>query len=527
MAMGIRFERGPCSVGGGTVRALHLPPTFALVLPLLRKLGLSRIVDEHCPIRSDADMTHGQVVEALILHILQDNRRLPLYKLQEWAAKHELHLLYGCAASALNDDRIARTLDALAPVRQEVHMQIVTALLMAYEIDVRSVLWDVTHVSFSGAYEQSTLIEAGYGHGTVHEKQIKLSMHVDSETGLPLNYRELAGAANQTPLAEDFLRELQQRLGRSDLIVVSDRAGVSYENIVAYRSAKARFVAPLQATPTETAVIAQTPAEAFAPLCYRSTSKPQETYSYYPVILPFVRQNHREPLNVAALLIHSTQKQRDDKTKRAKAVASTLTELGKVTGYLNEHRYAHRQYAEEQLTKKVPRALRGIVRWQLTGEDKQMSLHYHVDEAALALAERADGRYLLVHNLQDSPDEIFALYKRQYLVEARFRNFNSDLRVHPVWLHKQPRIEALLLIWVLALTIFVLLGLLAERAGLDNEPYYPKLTARAMIELFVYATVIQFSAPGQPPRYHIQLDDRPLEILAALNIDNPHELLSA
>ena len=522
----MRLGPGAFSASGSTALALRLPPTFALVLPLLRKVGLARIIDEHCPIRSHADMTHGQVVEALLLHILQDDRRLPLYKLQEWAEKHQLHRLYGCAAQAFNDDRLARTLDALAPQAHDVHMQLVTSLLMAYKIDVRAVLWDVTHVTFAGAYDQSSLIEAGYGHGVLHEKQVKLSLHVDSETGLPLNYKELPGAANQTPLAEGFLHELQQRLGRSDLIVVSDRAGVSYENIVAYRRAKARFVAPLQATPVEAALLAELPTEAFAPLTYRSPSKPQESYSYQAITLPFKRQKHGAPLQVAALAIHSTQKQRDDKAKRDKLLQRTLAELDKVKGYLNKARYAHREYAEAQLAKKIPPRLQAVVQWQLLGEDKQLSLQYEVNEAALAQVARADGRYLLVHNLETSADEIFALYKRQYLVESRFRSFNSDLRVHPVWLHKEARIEALLLIWILALTIFVLLGLLAERAELKNPWSDKKLTARAMIELFDYAVLIEISVEDHPPEYQLQFDERQQEILAALGIHDPHKLLS-
>jgi len=524
--MPMRIGPGSFSANGGTARSLRLPPTFALVLPLMRKVGLARIIDEHCPIRSHADMTHGQVVEALLLHILQDDRRLPLYKLQEWAEKHQLHCLYGCAAQAFNDDRIARTLDALAPSAHDVHMQIVTSLLMAYHIDVRAVLWDVTHVTFAGAYDQSALIQAGYGHGVLHEKQIKLSLHVDSETGLPLNYKELPGAANQTPLAEGFLHELQQRLGRTDLIVVSDRAGVSYENIVAYRRAQARFVAPLQATPAEAALLAQAPAEAFAPLSYQSPNQPQERYSYVALTLPFKRQKHGQPLQVAALAIHSTQKQQADKAKRDQLLQRTLAELAKVSGYLNKARYAHREYAEAQLAKKIPPSLQPVVRWQLAGADKQLSLQYEVAEAALAQLAQADGRYLLVHNLEGSADEIFALYKRQYLVEARFRNFNSDLRMHPMWLHKQPRIEALLLIWILALTIFVLLGVLAERAELMNPWCDKKLTARAMIELFDYAVLIEISVADHPPEYQLQLDDRQQQILAALGIHDPQKLLS-
>jgi transposase len=521
----MRIGPGGSAAAGGTVLVRHLPPTFALVLPLLRKLGLARIIDQHCAIRSHADMTHGQVVEALIMHLLQDSRRLPLYKLQAWAAKHDLPSLYGCAAESFNDDRIARTLDALAPHVHDLHMQIVTALLMAYDIDVRAVLWDVTHVTFAGAYDQAPLVQAGYGHGVLHDKQIKLSLHVDSETGLPLNYQALAGAANQTPLAEGFLHQLQQRLNRSDLIVVSDRAGISYENIVAYRRARARFVAPLQATPAEARLLAELPAEAFAPLSYQSARPSQERYSYQALTLPFQRQKHRTPLHVAALAIHSTQKQREDQAKREKLLQRTRAELEKVRGYLNKTQYARREYAAAQLTQKIPPQLHGVVRWELTGADKQLSLHYAVDEAALAQAARADGRYLLVHNLAGNADEIFALYKRQHLVERRFRNFKSDLRVHPVWLHREPRIEALLLIWLLALTIYVLLELLAERARLNNEPYYHKLTARAMLEQFDYAPLIEIRVADHPPEYQLQLTDRQREILTALNIDNPARLL--
>lgn len=507
-------------------RTHHLPPTAALILPLLRQLGIARTVDGYCPIRSHAELTHGQVVEALLLHILQDNRRLPLYKFENWARRHELQLLYHCAPGAFNDDRIARTLDALAPQVLAVQARVVSEILRQYKLPVRAVHWDLTHVSFSGAYEQSELIEAGYGHGVLHEKQFKLSLHVDSESGLPLAYKALPGATNQTPLAPDFLGQLQKQLGQSDLIVIADRAGLSYDNIVAYERSGARFIAPLQATPAEAAAMAAPPLEAFQPLQYRSQSKPQEAFRYYATTLSLKRQMRREPLAVQALIIYSTQKERADREKRQKALARTLGELEKVTGYLNKTQYAHRQYAAEKIAKKIPAGLGGIVRWELLGEDKQLSLRYEVDEQALAEAGKSDGRYLLLHNLDDcAPDEIFSLFKRQYVIEGRFRNFNSDLRVNPFWLHKDHRIEALLLVFMLALTVYTLLEILSERAGLASE-WYHKLTARAMIELFDYTPLLELTLIDQPPRYKLELTEQQREIIQALGLPDPDRLLS-
>ena len=58
-------------------------------------------------------LTHGSVAEFLILHLLQSAAREPLYQMQEWAEQFGVQRIYGCPASAFNDDRIGRALDAV------------------------------------------------------------------------------------------------------------------------------------------------------------------------------------------------------------------------------------------------------------------------------------------------------------------------------------------------------------------------------------------------------------------------------
>ena len=70
----------------------------------------------------------------------------------------------------------------------------------------------------------------------------------------------------------------------------------------------------------------------------------------------------------------------------------------------------------------------------LTGDDGELDLTGSADEAALAEAAKADN--ILIADAQDlSPNEIFALLKRQNVIEQRFRSFRSDLAVQPLWLH--------------------------------------------------------------------------------------------
>ena len=508
-------------------KVLRLPPTFALVLPVLRQIGVSRIVEQQCPIRRDALMTHGEVVEAMLMHILQDSQRLPLYKMHKWAGKHNLNLLYGIAAKSFSDDRLGDTLDALWPHTEDLYAKIITALLMRYGLQVKILLWDLTHITFEGEHKLCDMIQPGFGHGVVHEKQMKLSAHVDAQTGLPIMYEPLAGATNQTPLAADYLEELQALLEREDLLVISDKAGICWDNIAAYYRANAFFVSTMQTTPDELAVVHQPDLADFAPLAYRSANRPDDYYLYWSTKLSLKRQKRRQPLQANGLVIFSSQLQRTESERRDQDIRRALAELKKVQQeYLNKTCYARREAALKHIENKIKGQAKGIVLFELSGDDKQMSLRYRLDRRALREARKYDGRYLLVHNLEASPDAVFALYKRLYLVEHTFRNLNG-LRVHPLWLHNPERIEALIFLWMLALAIFTLLGILAQRAELDNQPHYHKLTPREMLQRFDLVLIEVARRQGPRPRYQLIFDDEQLAILAALGLDQPHRMLNA
>jgi len=507
------------------VDAYPLPPTFPIVLPVCRELRMAEIVDACCPMEWCSHVTHGQVVEFIVLHLLQSPHRQPLYKLERWSAEHHLHRLYDCPAEAFNDDRVGRALDEIAPHIPEIEARVVTEALTRYRVDARQIHWDLKHVTFSGAHEGSAIICKGYGAGAIHEKQLQVSLHVTGEGGLPVRHQTLAGDAHQAPLAADMLRDLQQRLPCSDLIVVSDRAGISYENILAYRRAKARFVAPLALQPPQEAALAAAPPEAFISLAYRSHGAPHEQYSYHRTTLELNPQGRHEPIRVPALFVHNTGKQRRDRERRQTKIDKALARLQTIGGLLNQRRYAKADYAREQLAKAVPPAVREIVCYELTGHDRELHLHFGIDEAALAAAAAIDGRYVLVYELPAaSPEQIFLTHKRQSAIEARFRNLNSDLSVHPLWLQRDHRIQALLLIFVLALIVYTLLELCAERAGLEG-PHYPKMTTREMLFIFGHVRLKQITIRGSPPQHELVLSPAQQAILNALALPDPTSYL--
>ncbi|MEC4018203.1 DUF4277 domain-containing protein [Streptomyces sp. H27-D2] len=79
----------------------------------LRRLDVAGIIDELCPVREVAHLTHRQVVEALIANRLSSPTSM--VRVEDWARKWAVEEVFGIEPDLLNDDRIARALDAIAP----------------------------------------------------------------------------------------------------------------------------------------------------------------------------------------------------------------------------------------------------------------------------------------------------------------------------------------------------------------------------------------------------------------------------
>ena len=78
------------------------------------RLDIRGIVDRACPVRDVAIVTHGQVIEALIANRLTSPQ--PLLHVEDWARQWAVAEVFGIEPGVLNDDRIGRALDAIAPI---------------------------------------------------------------------------------------------------------------------------------------------------------------------------------------------------------------------------------------------------------------------------------------------------------------------------------------------------------------------------------------------------------------------------
>jgi transposase len=115
----------------------------------------------------------------------------------------------------------------------------------------------------------------------------------------------------------------------------------------------------------------------------------------------------------------------------------------------------------------------------------RVALRWWIDTDALWHAMQTDGRYLLATNDWTlTPCRMFELYRAKDGVEKCFRISKQVLRVRPIYVHSDERIEAMLLINLLALLVYNLLERELRQHGLP-------LTTRRLIEQLENLTVIE------------------------------------
>lgn len=517
----------------GRATVIDLPPTLAVVLPICRAIGLSETVETFCPMKPGKHLRNGPVTEFTVLSILQEPRRPPLYKMNQWAEQYGLELLYGHGPASFNDDRIGRTLDAIDAKRDEIEKAIVSTVMRVYDINPEAIHWDLMHLRFSDGKQETDLVCPGYGHGAIHERQVQFSAHMDSASGLPLHHELFPGRKHQAPLAKGLLDTLQGRLD-GPLIVVADRASIGYDNIVNYQAKGTRFLSPLQVSdPQMREQLAATPAEKFEQLRYRSMHDKEPVNSCYATtvllnpsktaLAKAAKEKTEKPpaIQVQALFVLNTDRQSDDCRKRNKLLRKRLERMAKIDHYITNESRSYRSYrdARKRIEAAIPKSLKGILCYELSEHQGKLSFRYWVDRKALRRARRADGRHILLHSLQDThtPDQIFELYRNQAALESQFRSLNHELEINPCWLQKESRIRALTLLYFIALIVYSILGLLARKEKLATEHYY-RMTPREMLQRCHALRLIRLKLPRQPAQYWLDMPPKQRDIRRALRL---------
>lgn len=438
-----------------------------LVAHYLTRLGLVELVDAAAPMRGRSLLTHGEVIAALVANRL--SAPAPLYDVAGWAGQAAVAELLTVPAGLLNDDRLGRALEALHPVAEDLRGRLLLTTLDRFDVDASRLHLDLTTIRFTGAYPDSTMVKKGWGSDRRVARQVR-TLQASTPEGVALYLRPHKGSEAELSCLGQALETLQTRTPPG-LVIVADSAFGHLGSLCAADRKGLRFVVPLRA---DTGWAARFDADMPAGpggladldhVAYREVRLPPDQRTRwrgqlvdYPVTDP--AQGSRHDLRVA--YIWSSEEASSVADARERALTKAETELTRVRNGLGGRYYKTPEQVATKVARIVPARIETLIHVQ-TGTDPagKPTLAWARDKAAISAAGRLDGLYALATNLPEpqTATGILDIYKDQWIVEQRHRDLKraTPLRVRPVFLHNDDRIEALIGVVGIALLIFGLI----------------------------------------------------------------------
>jgi transposase len=459
-----------------------LPVLYAL----LETLHMRSIINRYCPTQGQVD--HGTVALVLVLNRLMFP--LPLYRVADWVGQTVLTAVLGVPAAKFNDDRLERTLDALAPHLEAIWTQVVTVALRKGQVDLSVLFYDLTAFIVHGRYADSELVDFGFAHNTPNDKRkFKLALNTIADGNLPGLYRLWSGRAADQATVQSNMQNLKRWLAgckppQSRTMVVGDRAMLNAEIALAYEQADLHYLSGLKAHQKEHRALLQVWNDAQFEAC-PIVPGPDPQYWGRGCMVTFSQEG--QTVTHRGLVVLAGPLRDQFRQARQTQLHALQEQLSQVRADIGQPRLRTHKALQRRVNARLRASPVGhLIETQVyTNPQGQLNLVWQVKASLLAQEERRDGRYLLVTNDWSlSHAELFQLYREKDGGEKRFLISKSDLKVSPIFLHKDHRIAAMLLLNMIALLAYSLLERQLRQQGLQ-------LTTRQLIRRLQDLTVIE------------------------------------
>ena len=559
--IGGKFRVGTSA--GTASLGVHLVGPHPILQHFLARMAFSRIIRSCLGTPREGILDHAQTLSILIQNIILSPA--PLYRIAEWVDPicSTAVELSKTEKRSINDDRVARTLEALASSRaRSLFFRLALHIIKQFELDTRRIHQDTTTVTLHGHYEGSVReprITNGYNKDHRPDlKQLVFGLNVTSDGAVPISHEIYSGNRTDDTIHRSNVDRLREILGRDDFIYVADSKLCTRKNLKHVESYGGKFVTVLPRTWAEDKHFRKEMRDGLQvrwrrilelenkrrisgppDVYWTTTDGPKETSEGYRII--WCRSSHKQALDAqirednlkkseAKLFSLSTRlnrgnlRRRRDITKKAKAILreSSCRHLLKVT-VASQVRIQYKRLRPGRPRKEDPvREVRSHVFQLVVQRDKK----------AIANEAKADGVFPLLTNLDPKrapKKEVLLIYKYQPYVEKRHALFKSELGVAPVYLKKPSRVAGLIHATYLAMTLDALIERTIRQAmdhhGVDSLPILPEgrrtktpTTARIM-EVFSGVSWYEFERGGETITFPIKLSNLQKQVLKLLGID--------
>ena len=424
---------------------------------LWHRLHLDEIVARHLPqgrhTVAPADIVAIEVINRLCAPCSE-------FALAEhWYASTALPDLLGVSDGAVTKDRLYRTLDALLRAKEPIENDLKEQFGTLFRLDYDLLLYDLTSTYFEGLAEENDLARRGYSRDHRSDcKQVVLALVVTRD-GFPLAHVTLAGNTQDVATVQRIVLAIEKRFGQSQRVWVMDRGMISKATLRFLGQGQRRYLLA-----TRRGELARFQAELGRAGWQRLPGNPDVE----------VKQLRRGRGHY--LLARSRPRRQKERAMRRRQRRGLARALQQLHAQIAAGRLKRRDKVLERvgrLKARYPKACPFVTIAVAARGPALLSWSWKVEKFKAALA--ADGAYLLRSNQGGwSAQEFWETYIQLTVVEHAFRVLKGQLLLRPVWHHYSGRVEAHVMVCVLAYALWKTLDHLARQAGLETLIHKPR-----------------------------------------------------
>jgi len=557
--------------------------SLAVIAPLLKRMGVEEIIDQHLPADPQAEFGTGALLSLLVAARLYSP--VALSNVAEWAAESGADILWDIPAAKLNDDRLGRALDRFFGQRHSILSSLALKISKEFGVPLREVHYDPTHILFTGAYADAkprrgvvaertdgtgreilsdglldpahitrgrAMDDAPKGSRMIH---VGLCVQVDEHGPLPIYGHTVDGNQNGRHAVHEQFELLRKHLPSLALTIISDRGTFSAGHLLRLKDGGCDAICSAPWGDFSALFDERCESLSWTPATYLSIEQqrrrtqgelPHEEYQLATVRHTLTDAKTGRTIACRVIFAHSTADEKVVRKQRQKQIDRITAEFQKI----EQGVAAGRQSVEEAvLSRRVARALGTASAGKyfthrvipLTPEELKKRprptrgcrlpthrFEFIFDERQQRADEQYDGYNAIVATVpKTSPDELFTRYKQQNYSEQVNSRFKGPLNVRPVYLHAPQRVESLVFLMMIALTLHYLI----QRTYRSNLPpdatvKERRTTTLTLLKAFQkYALLVQTTRRGRIV-HATRLTTRQREILQCLGIPSPAQLLS-
>ena len=473
---------------------------IGIVHHFLQRMRISALIDESLTTGKNwQGSSIGTVTEVFLIYLLLNPRAL--YNVEDWVRKTPYLLIFypDLRPNCVTDDRLGNVLDKLNAYGVEnLYNKISLEAIKEFKLQVDTLHFDLTNFALYGDYETSVSpnlpFKITYGFnkkGRSDLKQVALGVGITGDGGIPIGFKTYDGNQSDSETYLPFWKSMQQNLATSNFLYVGDSKLISLETMLGICKGGGFFLAPAPRYAPQNEQLRTWLGQNPTMIALKADKNDEVTYSGFEQKSTITDPDTAQTYEVRHFVIGSTTLEYTKNKAIDNHIQKTITELEALKNKINK-----RALKSEQAIKN---AISGIIKKNQTqdffdytintypkttqkqkrrGKPNSKTIYetittlsfdfsYSLNEKKVADTKLLSPYYILLSNKMDETftlPQAFETYKQEYKVENVFRRMNNDtFQTVPMYLQLEKRINAMLLLILVAVQAFTLIDREADK----------------------------------------------------------------